>query len=335
MLILPCKVKARKYTDFYRLDDSANVMLRTWIDSMQVIFIDKDENGNFYAIGKNYRYPKENGSDWKYDSSYYSFIISSDTCKTWQNVYKLNLDYSNIRIDAVSRINDYFLLYITYYSDEYSSQSAVYKLDAKTWKIDSVLSLINNSISPNGLFNIGRRSYINTRVRQSGKSYYWQLLENDDIEKTPEEWKNLVPVSRYSVFITKKNDSLFSISGYDSLMKSNVLWFAKPKQETSVVENAVESQNLLYMTQPVPNPASDYAKVKIYWSFGRNIEDADFKVYDLLGNVVSQDEDFEFSYINASSGELKWNTSRCPNGLYLITVNLVNKKQGMPVIIQK
>ena len=100
-------------------------------------------------------------------------------------------------------------------------------------------------------------------------------------------------------------------------MNSNVIWFAKLKTGTSVEYN-VENINALYLTSPMPNPAYDFVKTQVYFEKDNNIEEADIKVYNILGNLVSEKNQFTIDRKNNYSAEITWQCGVKENGVYII-----------------
>ena len=124
------------------------------------------------------------------------------------------------------------------------------------------------------------------------------------------------------------------IRAYDSLFKTRVIFFAKPKTTSAVVE-VEPAQNKLYLSKPIPNPMHLQVKARLYWDNSMNIENAKFEVYDLSGTVVSQSKQFTFNKLNSYSGDLVWSHSGLPAGVYLIVVKIGDVVRTTPVVIEK
>lgn len=76
------------------------------------------------------------------------------------------------------------------------------------------------------------------------------------------------------------------------------------------VENLMENKNI----QIYPNPVEDYAYVEI----GLDFDQADIYLYDITGKVIEQ--------FNTRNKVTKVNTSRLPQGVYVIKANIPTQK---------
>jgi hypothetical protein len=149
-----------------------------------------------------------------------------------------------------------------------------------------------------------------------------RLYYSDDYLTDKPHFFDISPSYRYSsLSLTAYSDSLFQLSAYDSLMKGNVIWFAKPKLPTSVIEN-IEENNSIYLSEPLPNPATDLVKIRFYWDASLNIESADFRIFDILGVEINNKSELIFERINSYSGVIKWFTSNVPSGIYFIRARI-------------
>jgi len=162
------------------------------------------------------------------------------------------------------------------------------------------------------------------------------ILLNDDIENNPTVWRKVGPYTRYSdLRLYPQKENMIYIQGYDSLFKSKVIWFAKPKNIVDVVEIEKESNNHIALSNPSPNPAINHVKTRLYWDKYLNIENASFQAYNVLGLLVSERNQFYFDKINSYSGDLTWKNDNLPDGVYLIVFQLDNNIRSVPVVISK
>ncbi|MGA2296502.1 MAG: T9SS type A sorting domain-containing protein [FCB group bacterium] len=324
LFLLPTAIYGLKYNVLYLLNDTLGIERSTYIDSSQIIFCDKFKGNELYAITVNY----------KSDSVYYSLISSKDSGNTWLNELDFNLPKSDYSSFPISKINDNIIIsYMHKNDDKTFGISEFYRLNVYTKKLDKILSMDSLSMNINpGILCYKDKAFINGVYYLKGKMKV-VLFENDDFENHPSLWKDITPSSRYAnLVLNVQKDSLIFISAYDSLMHSEVLWFAKPQTITSV-EGLNDLSGIVYLSEPSPNPAQNYTKVRIYWDMSLNIEQADIAVYDVLGTIVSSKNQFVLNKINSYSGELLWNIQSIPSGVYFIVLTLNNSTHAVPVIV--
>jgi hypothetical protein len=116
-------------------------------------------------------------------------------------------------------------------------------------------------------------------------------------------------------------------------MHSDVIWLAKPKTNTNV-ETETETINNLYLSNPVPNPARNYVKTRLYWNIFRDFSNIRVNACDILGNIVADNNAFSIEQINSYSCEITWEINNRTTGVYFINVNINGKKISTPVIIE-
>src|SRR3989339_16889 len=319
-----------KYSLVYQFDDTLGAERLSYIDSTQILFIDSYNDVLIAFIG-NYKYPKDS-TFIVYDSLYYSLITSSDAGKNWnKNDFKLFIPGRIPPTFNIIRFNDKLIIGYKYIINK-KAYCEIYKLDLITKQIVKLFSILTGDMYITSIRGFDNKVFIGTLIYTDSNRYYEQY-QNDDIEKHPTDWINITPKSRYSQFTQFiKNDSLIILSAYDSLMKSNIKWFAKPKRVTNVDEQ-VEVSNYLYLSKPYPNPTQDYVKTKFYWDMSNNINDAIIEVYDIMGNVVSDRKQILFNQINNYSGEITWLTKNQQSGVYIISVKLGGDTKAVPVVI--
>jgi hypothetical protein len=202
----------------------------------------------------------------------------------------------------------------------------------KNKTIDSLYSQTDLSI--NNVSRIGSKTIVNA-IYYLTDGIKMELLSNDDIEANPYDWKNITPRQRYSTFYFKAfNDSLFVISSYDSLIKSDVVWFAK-QQIPLGVEVEKENTDLFYFSDVYPNPSKDIIHCRIFWDMRMNIEPSNFELFDLYGNIVAFQNKFIINKINSYSGEIIINVSALSNGIYFIKFKLGSFSRIKPIMVIK
>ena len=169
-----------------------------------------------------------------------SLISSNDTAVSWQRIKDFNLLDNYDRIDIVSRVGNNIFLYLKVNG---SSPYDIYKLNVITKQLDKILTLpIGLQPTTQGVQKVGEKYYFSGVYYIEGGMKI-VLYEIKGMDKDSAYWVIADLDKRYNgLVIDAKNDSLIYLSSYDSLMKSDVIWFAKAKTGTSV-KNDIESIN--------------------------------------------------------------------------------------------
>ena len=329
LFIQPSQLYTRKFTMIFRLSLMLEQEKTSFIDSAQVVFIDTFDNYKLFALVINYKYPNNNS----YDSIFISLMSSIDTAVTWQELRDYNILNDYERLDIVSRIDGNVFLF---FKNKGEIPYDLFKLNIQTMELVKVFTLPNGfQPTQNGVQKVGNKYFISGYYYEKPPNPTGALLENDDFENNPKDWQMVTPKKRYNGFyLNLKNDSLIYFTSYDSLMQSNVIWFAKSKIKTSV-ENQIETNSNLYLSNPSPNPAKEKVRIKLYFNKRYKIEQANIKVYDILGNLVSQKNQFELNSFKDYSAFINWNCNSIKNGVYIISVELGGNRISHPVVIYK
>jgi len=91
---------------------------------------------------------------------------------------------------------------------------------------------------------------------------------------------------------------------------------------------------MFYSTQPYPIPASGFVQSKLYWNSVYNISDATVYVYNSLGAKVEYSQPL-IETINLFSGNVTWDCSAVPPGVYFIVITLSEQRHTIPVVVLK
>ncbi len=322
------------YTIIYKLDESLDEVNRTVLDSAHIIFMDKFEDGALYAVTVNLKSPRSEDGSKIYDNRYCSLLKSNDNGYSWRKELDFWKGYQYKPQPLKSVGNNIFLSIFNNEEDTFFRH--LYKLNVKTKNIEKIYSREAYYFAFNGVCEIDDKIYLIGRYFNEDNNYTDELLVNEDIKNNPTEWEALEPHDRYGIFVLfAKNDSLITIHSYDSLMQSQVVWFAKVKKGTSVNDISVNSMNTLYMSSPYPLPAKEKVKVRIWWDRRYNIKEADITVSNILGESVATDNQFTVNNINSYSGVLIWNFKDLGPGVYFITIKLREFVRSVPVIVSE
>lgn len=320
-----------KFTMVFRLDDELEVTAYHNMDSAHVLFMDTFGNDELYSFVKYYRMPRHDGKQWIFDNTYLSLLKSEDTAVTWNSLKDLSFpkSYDLDRNIEVFRINDNYVFGIW---DSTELLKHICKLNINTLELERIHSIKNYYFG--GIKKTGGNTYLYS-YNYGAEGTEYELLKNEDFENNPSDWKKMQPHEKINMFfINVFQDSLVCIYGYDNRGKQLGVWFAKPKKTTSV-EMQAENRNYLYFSAPAPNPAKDYVKAKLFWNQSDDISKAEFTVYNILGNAVSQKSQFEFARLNAYSGEVLWNCRGNESGVYLLTARIGQHTRSISIIVAK
>jgi hypothetical protein len=103
---------------------------------------------------------------------------------------------------------------------------------------------------------------------------------------------------------------------------------------TSVAEQIeVKNEGHFYAAKPVPIPASEFTKIKIYWDSDFDIVNAYKEVYNNIGSKMKQESNLFIENIQQNNAELIWDCSKVPSGVYFIVINYYGTSRFIPVLV--
>lgn len=323
-----------------RLNTDFNVEKKTQLQE-KVFYAVYNLNDTLIAIGKDFDALNP-------FSNRYNVYISSDTATSWDINFSFEVDkgvyhhhiYRSSQVKHLIFLNWSFTKIINYDTVYYTK---VYMLDIHK-KTFTELIQEDSDFQKVFYFN-GRYNFFRFVYDEIKKDFYpkCQFVENIDID--PYIWRKYknyrysppllnITEDTHLSFTTLVSDTLFAFVAYDSLFNEEVLFFARPKLPSSVEENyKTETVKPIYITNPVPSPAHNFANMKIYWDYWLNIDNADFSAINLLGLQVSGKEDFQFTKINSYSGELIWRPKALSPGVYIITVRIGTNSCSQLIVV--
>lgn len=106
---------------------------------------------------------------------------------------------------------------------------------------------------------------------------------------------------------------------------------------TSPVENVElieKGKTLLFSYKPYPIPASSIVKSHIYWNQEFNIENADFRIYNLFGFELNN-QNVSIKKIEGFSGILSWDCSGVQAGIYFLRISLAGETYMIPISVNR
>ncbi len=336
-------------------DESLNVTDTIRNDSISVLNIFNKENGNLLALSFHRRGYEETEDSYKYNDIGYKMVESDDNGRTWNELQidvpfqerKTEKGISNIYMSQY-RYGDYIL--IPKFLD---SSHTVYTFDMNTEKFDSLQlpNLLNKTseirnmfIFQNKLHYISNNYQLMWAENFGDKQIIWDSL---DLTQYFHKWDSF---DTFEVAFNKDcilgawadSTQIYLIKGISKKAEGGITFYINPvklfKEElpTSVVElPQTETQNYLYTYPPYPQPASTEVRSLVYWDTSLEMNTERVKIYNTNGVEVGIEQDISFERINAYSGNLIWNCTNVPDGVYLIQISHGDKKRTIKVMVRK
>jgi hypothetical protein len=282
-----------KKMDFY-LTNSTNGG-KNWADINEKIPFNIYLKENGYSAGYQNGFFKNNNLYFPYfDSTLYRYNLIQNK---WDSV-QFNRDYF-AHINFSYSGNKFFInnsLFLT--SLTFNTNSTIYYCpdidnDLYNWKLIEMNNLLNNEISES-----------NPIIIESAYS------DNKNILLNVQEFINMN--------LSKRNIIKMYIK--DSIMNVNEL------------EKISSEKIYLYNYKPFPQPAKHSIKCIISWDIKYNIDEAEYSIYDYLGNRYSNIK-ITLDKTLSDLGTLNWDCSNFCPGLYFISVYFHSEILKIPVII--
>lgn len=290
-------------------------------DSM--LFWIQNINDTLYAFGRDFE-----------DTNKFFIAFSIDTGKVWQNVYSFKIEDIH-NINRVIYLNgNLFISYVVPTSDttmKLVGYSYSFRKKLGTQIFDKEISGIMS------IYKISDTYYI--RYYHYGEQYIINgVIANNNFENDPTNWEEF-PISNERFFIfdifPSKDDSILAIVAQDMHLNTPTILFAKEKQFNPVVETpTIEKLPLLYISQPHPNPTRNATTMRVYYNSQFDIEQANFRVYNLIGMQVSGKESFSLSRINHYTTDVTWRFDGLPSGVYLVVISLAGETQSKVIVAE-
>jgi hypothetical protein len=201
-------------------------------------------------------------SDLADSSTIYTVFMSDDGGKNWTKHFTFDVQKDNIiRVQPL----EFSCIGNTMYAKLYSVQGQAYfKIDLANKTAKRVLTV--NADGGWKIFNVKNRYYAGNYSFPGGSKIITNMLYTENINQDSVVWKPL-NTGRYSMpFISKFNsDSMFCFSAVDTVTHGGGYYLARAKNITSVVEEPeVEANQPLYISAPVPLPANNETRMKVY-----------------------------------------------------------------------
>jgi len=175
----------------------------------------------------------------------------------------------------------------------------------------------------------------------SGKFYLvgrGLYLENSDRNDLTRWWKGHWDYGKpnFESVIFRGNVAIAGLS--DSLRPFNYYKITLKKQEPSIVkEPTVEKRYYtthFWASEPYPQPAKVRVKARVAWDGSFDLQEAIDGVYDTMGRKVEGKERIRVDARSTTSGELEWECSGVPAGIYFILIRWSGGSETVPVVVE-
>jgi len=204
---------------------------------------------------------------------------------------------------------------------------AVYLFEVKSRKLHKLYE--NDTISKALLMAIGDRFYI------VGDGIFLENTDRSDLTQWREgAWDYGTP--NFESVIFRGNVAIAGLS--DSLRPFNYYKITLKRQEPSVVrEPAVEKRYYtthFWASEPYPQPASVRVRARVAWDGNFDPREAIDGVYDTMGRKVEGKERIRVDARSSTSGELEWECSGVPAGVYFILIRWQGGSETVSVVVE-
>jgi len=314
----PCYGGRNHKTLIFLFDKNLNHKTLTILDSMTIIHMKINrEKKEITAIGYERKYPKSYGT---YDSVNFYLMSSFDYGSSWSKNFKFNLDNS---LNTITEVDGKYYITTKRYDSTYNSSGFLNIFDPVNKTIVKNI-YIGNNISGTTIFKLGERLLL---------SGYDRVFYNDNYKEEPSAW------SSDSIYIYKLSgtcrygNGIAYVVGIDKNHQSRLLKMTQ-KNSTEVGEIQI-LRTYLYNEKPYPIPASNKVSCKIYWDLRYDINNANFEVYDISGNIIKSNSTMIFNRKDIFSGEINWDCSSVQDGIYYISFTHGDARNIIPVIISR
>jgi len=317
------------WTVVYKLNDTLGVEHKTAMRGIQMFYA-TNLNGTLYAVG-------QDSSD--LDTAKYAIFRSEDAGTSWKKDFTFDVRLANrfeLKANNISRIGN--SLYLRWFSsvkqpDDTSARQNYYKIDLDTKTARKILTTKQDGGWE--IHKVKNKYYVGLYTFAKG-GIKTSMLTTDDMDKDSVEWKPFTStrfeIPYFSNFIS---DTLFSFTANDTASNGYGLYFARAKKANTVrEESTIEQTKQMYLSSPIPLPARDIVRMRLYWDKALSIDNAEFMVFDVLGTSVSRKGEFILNKQNSYSGELVWQSPKLPSGMYFIRCRIGDSYCSTPVLIE-
>lgn len=315
-----------KFTILYVFSKDIELEKRILMDSVLFIYINSNNDNELIAFVKNH----------KYNNRQYSLLKSLDTGSTWTEMIRLGIFDTVVHFDYITLDGDFLYITTTYpiNNEKYIYKGCVYQIDLKKLTTKLFFELENTNIY---FVSEIDNSYLMSgcRIYRIEKKILPFIAKKDLNSSQPDDYVDITPnIGRNTIywFAERKKERLTMIA-QENPLKINGVWFVDLKLP-STIDYRTNELNSLYISNPEPNPASDFVKFRIWWETPFIPDKNKIRIADIYGRYLINQE-ISLNEVNSYSGIINWNISNISNGIYFLVVSLGNDIKSIPVIVDK
>ncbi|ROL55772.1 hypothetical protein D9V84_10720 [Bacteroidetes/Chlorobi group bacterium Naka2016] len=175
---------------------------------------------------------------------------------------------------------------------------------------------------------------ISDRFYLVGKGLFLENTDRSDLTQWREgKWDYGKP--NFESVIFKGNVAIAGLS--DSLRPFNYYKITLRKETPTTVESEVEKRyytTKFWASEPYPQPAGVRVKARIAWDGSFDVGEAIDGVYDSMGRKVEGKERIRVTLRDKGYGELEWECSGVPAGVYFILLRWAGGSESVPVVVE-
>lgn len=163
----------------------------------------------------------------------------------------------------------------------------------------------------------------------------WERMFNIDIDNLHSfKWDSLF-TDPYNFLLNSTiiNDEVLFLDCWTRLRNKSIIKITL-SDKTNVKEKT-EIRTQVYAYPPYPIPAGNRIKCKIYWDLRYDISDSKFVVHDISGNQYETEGKISLNQLQTYYGEMIWDCTGVPNGIYFISFTHGDVTKIIPVVIQR
>ena len=233
------------------------------------------------------------------------------------------------------KVKNIIYYWLNFFALKGSSYDILYQFDAATNSlilIDSTTELFQ----PQCMFELKDKFYLNL-LKPIFKEGIISILERLYVFDSPTSFQ-IVDLNndriRPRYFVRSLvNPSLFAMSFWDTLSKSGFILLMNEK-EVKKVEEQTSLRKLVEFSLPYPQPASVRVRARVVWDGSFDLREAIDGVYDSMGRKVEGKERIRLDARSRTSGELEWECSGVPAGVYFILIRWQGGSETVPVVVE-
>lgn len=306
------------WSSFRLLNDTLGIEWNNAIRGTQMFYATK-HNNRIYTLAKDSSEPND----------VYSVYYTEDNGNNWIKDFTFKIDLPILlKCDKAVFIESENSIFATWSKiqiagkDTFSIQYC-YKIDLKNKRAKKIIETPGLSLPD--LVKIKNKYFFNTAYpvfKNNQLVIISNMFFTDDINTDNIAW-DTVKFKRFTITGINNviGDSVIIFTALENSTNNTYLYIGKVKNVTGVQEMVeFDPINPIYISQPTPNPATDIVKFNVFWDQRYDIEHSQVKVYNLLGEVISSESDFEISKKNSYSCELRWKINAIPPGVYYLCI---------------